>query len=378
MSLKEPLVGFRPKAELHPPPVGSLETNNALCEFERHAACVMLMISLIKSRETRDLFCEMIYGVRPVKPYLPDRLSGYFDGIVHRPRAMHDLKTWVPTLNSLRVQKGYLEDLLSKTATTLNALRDRQTRNQRVLSTRPTPRSKRKKMEQNRWRTSKTIQTCENEEKVILDCLQVCLNNIHTLEAIIYHPPELMWTSAERYGSTFYGNSDTTPFDWQGWTDDVLMSPFEQTRRGPLPMEEPMDEIAPEHPAASYVEAETRCPASLHLPYFPGPTSTFLVAPPNCANFALSPEAASFEPSTTHAQLTVTQLAKELDKLTIAGLLASKRMSSIRRRRSSDEAVAVRCLSSTVQPRSTRAGSCPIPLHEMVDGGSAGKRCISI
>jgi hypothetical protein len=311
----------------------------------------------------------MEYGVPPVNPNSPDQLSGYFNAFVHNTQTMHDLKTWVPTLNSLRGQKCYLQDLLSKTATTLNALRDRQSRNQRVLSTHPTPRSRRKKMEQDRWRTGKTIQTCENEEKVILDCLQVCENNIHTLEAIIYHPPELSWTSAELYSNKSYVDSDTTSFDWQGWTDDVAMSPFEQTRKGPLLM----DEIAPETPAASYVGPETRHPALLRPHSSPETELTFLVAPPNSAytNFTLSPEAAAFEPSAT-------QLVKELDKLTISGLLASKRMSSIRRRRSSDEAVAFRRLSSTVQPSPTRAGSCPNSLREKVDGGSAGKRCNSI
>ncbi|KAF2451247.1 hypothetical protein P171DRAFT_478295 [Karstenula rhodostoma CBS 690.94] len=325
----------------------------------------------------------MEYGVRPINPYSPDRLSGYFDAFVHNTQTMHNLNTWVPTLNNLRGQKDYLEGLLSKTVTTLNALRDRQTRNQRILDTNPTPRTKRKKIQQDRWRTSKTIRTCENEEKVILDCLQVCENNIHTLEAIIC-PPESSWNSVEYYGSNSYGDSDTTSFDWQGWTDDVAVSPFEQTRKGPLPL----DEIAPDM-TAGCTQAEIRRPSPLPPQSILQTQSAFLVAPLNSAytDFTLSPEAAAFKPSTAHLQLPITQLARELDRLTISGLLASKRMHSIRSRRFSDEAVAFRCLSSTVQPTPTRTGSCSSwpgqsPSHGKVDGGSADKtklkRCNSI
>ncbi|KAL1597937.1 hypothetical protein SLS60_008425 [Paraconiothyrium brasiliense] len=283
----------------------------------------------------------------------------------------------------LRGQKDYLEELLSKTAMTLNALRDRQTRNQRVLSTHPTPRSKRKKIEQNGYRTSKTIQTCENEEKAILDCLQVCKNNINTLEALIY-PPETSWTHAEYYSSNSYVDSDTTSFDWQGWSEDVAISPFEKTRNRPLPL----DEIAPDTIASGYAEAETRRPPRPSLRSASETKSTLPPAPLNSAytNFALSPEATAFEPGAAHLQLPGTRLTKELDKLTISGLLASKRMDSIQKRRFSDEGVAFRRFSSNIQPPSTRAGSCHswpgASALEEKDQGCVGKarskRAISI
>ncbi|KAJ4352529.1 uncharacterized protein N0V89_007878 [Didymosphaeria variabile] len=297
----------------------------------------------------------MEYGLPPIKPYSPDRLSGYFDAFVHNTRTMQDVNTWLPTLNSLRGQKDYLEELLSKTATTLNALRDRQTRNQRVLDTNPTPRSKRKKIQQNRWRTCKTIHTCENEEKVILDCLKVCENNIHTLEAIIC-PPETPWTRAEYYSSNSYVDSDTTSFDWQGWTEDVAVSPFEKTRIRPLPL----DDIAPDTVASVYAGAETRRPPPPPLRPVSEIDSALPPAPPNSAytNFTLSPEATAFKPHGAHLQLPVARLTKELDKLTISGFLASKRMDSIRRRRFSDEGVAFLRRSSNIQPALTRASSC--------------------
>lgn len=316
----------------------------------------------------------MEYGVGSATPYSPDRESCYFDASVHNTQMMQNLNTWVPTLNNLRGQKDYLEGLLSKTATTLNALRDRQTRNQRVLSTNPTPRSKRKKIQQDRWRTSKTIQTCENEEKVILDCLQVCENNMHTLEAVIY-PPDSSWDNAEYYGRTSYGDSDTTSFDWQGWTDDAAISPFKQTRNDPLPLEN----IAPDT-TAGCARAEIRRPLPLRAQSIPGPGSAFLVAPPNSAHtdFTLSPQAATFRPSAAHLQLPVTQLARELDKLMIYGLLAPKRVHSDLKYRLSDEAVVTGRLSSTVQRTATRTGSCSSwpgrsALRGKDEGGTAGK-----
>lgn len=54
--------------------------------------------------------------------------------------------SWTNKLAELREQSRYLEDFLSKKGTILNALRDRETRNERLLSLNPTLRAKRKKI----------------------------------------------------------------------------------------------------------------------------------------------------------------------------------------------------------------------------------------
>lgn len=297
---------------------------------------------------------------------------------------MQHSNTWIPTLNNLREQRSYLEGLLAKTVTTLNALRDRQTRTQRILSTNPAPRTRRKKIQQDRWRTSKTIQNCENEEKIILDCMEVCDTNIRTLEAIVY-VPRSSWHSTECYSSNSYLESDATSPDWRGWTDDVVVSPFEQTRTGPLPL----DDIAPDT-TAGYAEAQFRRLSTLPLQLPSDRKSINLIAPPNSAytEFTLSPEAATFKPSTGYQKLPVRQLTRELDKLTISGFLASKRKGSYLRRRFSDEAVAFGRSPSTSGPTPTRMGSRSSwpgqsTLAESEDvKGSAGKarlkRCSSI
>lgn len=286
---------------------------------------------------------------------------------------MHDLNTWTPTLNSLRDQKDYLEELLSKTATTLNALRDRQSRNQRVLTDHPLTRSKRKKVQQNRWRTGKTIQTCENEEKVILDCLQVCESNIQTLEAIIY-PTGTSWTSAAHISSNSNVDSDNTSFDWQGWTDDVVFSPFGTSSKHPLSLDQVAPDIASSRPGAGD-KLSRGLPFELNL----DSTSGALGAPQNSTytKSTLSPQAAAFEPSAVHLQQPSTSLTKELDKLTISGFLATKRIDLIRRRHFSDEAVASQRHPHDTHPTLTRASSsqsCPSssPLRQQ-DGIREGR-----
>ena len=188
----------------------------------------------------------MDFGVQTVDPYASYQQSGYFDAVVQPTPGPQQNDTWSTTLMTLYNQRSYLEGLLSKTATTLNALRDKQTRNERVLVAYTGPRSKKKKVLQNRWRTEKTIKTCENEERVIIGCLQVCQSNINTLESMM-HTTESSTTAAEYDWSTcqsYIETESTTDFDWNGW-DDCGVSPFQKPCHHPLVL----DEVPPDSPA---------------------------------------------------------------------------------------------------------------------------------
>lgn len=258
---------------------------------------------------------------------------------------MYELSGWGATLVCLREEKGYLEGLLSKTATTLNALRERQTRNERTLDSHTLSKHKKKKVLQARWRVNKTIQTCEKEERVILDCLQVCTSNINTLQAML-SPEDQSSMAAEYDSSTSFVGSEQTAFSWAGWTDNSPISPFQKSREGPFAT----DEVAPETHLEG-VEADHVSMAGVNRPLPPrplalaAPAETMCLVPPNTArteylHSALSPEAAVFEPSVTHnAPDDNKGLARELDKLSISGLLASKRMRMIQKRRFSDVAI---------------------------------------
>lgn len=295
---------------------------------------------------SRPLSIKMQHRVPPVNPYAPRRLSGYFDAFVQNTQSKHDPSMWVPTLNCLHGQRGYLEDLLSKTVTTLNVLRDKQTRNERALSTNPSPRSRKKKILQNKWRTNKTIQTCENEERVILDCLQVCVNNISTLEAIL-SPTELSSSMADYdYDpNRSYADLEDTSVDWRGWTDGAVFSSLQKGReRSPS-----VDEIPPDTCLEIDGFEDLAITDAKRPPPLPPRSRVPLVeagppVPPNTAltqfsNSSLSAAAAVFEPSITHTPHIDEEMPTELDKLSISGLLASKRMQMIQKERFSDAAI---------------------------------------
>jgi hypothetical protein len=272
----------------------------------------------------------------------PFPLAGYTGILVQNTPSMLDTQIWTSMLSSLHSQRCYLNDLLSKTAITLNVLRERRTRNERALSKSPTPRSKRKKIQQNRWRTNRTIQTCENEERVILDCLKVCNSNINILETIV-NPQVPSSTVFDYTSSNSMVDSGPNSFDWGGWTDDTPVSPFVKTRVRSLPMEE----ISPETPL-SKTEFDSPSPGSTRRPSpqatrSPAGAATLPpLVPSDPVNPAfthfeetlfrdefssvLSPEAAAFEPSLTRRQSDDNELPRKLDKLSISGLLASKCM----------------------------------------------------
>ncbi|KAF2750466.1 hypothetical protein M011DRAFT_465218 [Sporormia fimetaria CBS 119925] len=231
---------------------------------------------------------------------------------------------WSAMLVSLRNQKEYLEGLLCKTATTLHVLRDKQTRNERALAGNPAPAAKRKKIRHNQWRTSKTIKTCEHEEAAVLDYLRVCNANIMSLEAILYRPGTILystetssitadncWSDSRESGAET--ETSATDFDWNGWADDDSMSPFERKTRRPVFAED----IAPETPVDDTRPKGTLTP---HLHAVPPPVA------PRQRTASLSAAAPCFNPRTNTA-VTVRETANQpVDKLSISGLLASKRL----------------------------------------------------
>jgi hypothetical protein len=272
-----------------------------------------------------------------------------------------DTNNWALKLRSLHNQKRYLDDVLSKTAVTLHALRERQTRNERLLSTNPTPRSKRKKILQNRWRTGKTIQTCEKEEKVILDCLQVCTNNLKMLEAII-NPIDLSSNGANCTWGGPYTESETTALDWNDWTDNGVISPFRKDRIRSLPMDEIPPEMLPDKFKLTYTLPTTTTHTFQTSSQYHSDTTMLL--PLVSLNTTplhrrLSRRATVFEPSITHSRPLDDELPVQLDKLSISGLMGSKSMQHVQARRLSDVTLEhlLDRLSSSVRPAVKRIRS---------------------
>lgn len=303
----------------------------------------------------------MEYGLPNVNLYSsPNRPLSHSNTFVSydNTQTMHNPGAWASTLNCLHGQKDYLEELLSKTATTLNALRDRQTRNERVLSGHPVPRSKRKKVQQNRWRTSKTIQTCENEERVILNCLQVCKSNIYTLEVII-NSPKLTEPVMELPPSDSHVETAAEWPDWKGWTDDAVVSPFKKGCGRLLPVEEVPPEMEVNRHSRAMGEGRP------------------LGADMTREKAVLRAEALEFKPSDAHLKQPVTVLAKELDKLTISGFLAAKRRRSNRKDSFSDLVMRsmIRRVPGHVRPASVSARSGQSRAESSPHGSERGCEC---
>ena len=282
----------------------------------------------------------MEYAIPIVNPYPPSQSHNYWATFNQNTHDMYATNSWISMLSCLHSQKGYLNGLLSKTAITLNALRERQTRNDRALSMNPTPRAKRKKIQQNRWRTGKTIQTCENEERVILDCLQVCDSNINTLEAMVN--PGAPSSTAVGWAPSNSLESDTGSLHWGGWTDEEPISPFVKNRVRSLPA----DDIPPETRLDKNRPSDLLPQPTRHAPPLPilpqgGPATLLPPVPPNTAvgRSDLSPEAVVFVPNVSQDLLYGEERSRELDKLSISGLLASKCMLLIQKRRFSDLAI---------------------------------------
>jgi hypothetical protein len=300
------------------------------------------------------------YGLQPMDCYSPQGLSGYFDAYVQNTEAMQNTQMlrntqamqtpdWAATLADLRNQQKYLEDLLSGTAITLNALRDKQTRNQNALDEHPIPRVKRKKMQQNQWRTDKTVKTREKEERVILDCLRVCETNISTLESILY-PTEPSSVVADYSWSASRAASSATDIDWNGWADAGDVSMFHRGTRRPasissVPPEATIDEVVPANKTAGVAGVKPpplppRLQPELEVqPAVPPP-------PPNTARSTqcfptLSPVAETFLPGSTK-ESAESEVCNKIDKLSISSLLASKhvqRLKATKKRRFTDVAL---------------------------------------
>ncbi|KAF2203186.1 hypothetical protein GQ43DRAFT_278625 [Delitschia confertaspora ATCC 74209] len=272
-------------------------------------------------------------------------MLGLFDTFEWNMNGINHSSTWTSTLVVLRDQKQYLEGLLSNTATTLNALRDKQSRYERALSNNQTaPRSKKKKIQHSKWRTGKTIEICENEERILVDCLQVCQNSIHTLETICNpgHYSSTAAVLATTPSPVTYSTSATTDFEWSRWPDNQDRSQFPKgSRICGIP-----HEIPPEVTDVTdfYIKRRSPLPprsqnSQAAVPPVP-PNSAFEPAFKTEKSSTLSPKAAVFEPSAIQYVKEDDSAYADLDKLTISGLLAPNYMpETTLKRRFSDTAV---------------------------------------
>ncbi|KAH7061932.1 hypothetical protein BKA63DRAFT_527093 [Paraphoma chrysanthemicola] len=145
---------------------------------------------------------------------------------------------WTVKAARLRHEKTILEIGLANCVTYLNALRKRQARNERLLSADPLPpRKKRKKIQQSRRELDREIRNRQRDEQAFLNNLQACNANIYIAESspftlAAFSPALVDYTSSTTQCSI--EGSEPTEISWTGWTDDVVLSPFEKRRCNPF------------------------------------------------------------------------------------------------------------------------------------------------
>lgn len=217
---------------------------------------------------------------------------------------------WSSELAKFRYEKEILENGLANCVTYLHALRKRQIRDAKLLSTSPAlPRKKRKKIQHNKRELEKEIKNKEREELALLNNLQACKTNIYIakgfrvtyLETTV---PDL--TSSATQCS--YADSEPTEISWNGWTDDAVVSPFEKHRKNPFNLDEiAPDEhtLEPEHGVMILRTLERR--SSVELEGLPAPPNT---AQSHYLHSSLSPTAMMFDPQTLYAHGTVDSLKR--------------------------------------------------------------------
>jgi hypothetical protein len=220
--------------------------------------------------------------------------------------ATNPYTTWTVDLARLRNEMNILENGLANCITYLHVLRKKQTRNERLLNLEPTlARKKRKKIQQNKRDLDREIRNKQRDEGAFLSNLQTCKANIYIAEGYPYVPTEVSSITADCTLSTTTtqlsgDESAPTEISWSGWMDGALTSPFEQKCSNPFLVHD----VAPDE----FTEPDVDMIA---VPVQPRPLSlsrntrefAVLPVPPNTAcldtrRSSLSPEAASFKPST--------------------------------------------------------------------------------
>jgi hypothetical protein len=142
--------------------------------------------------------------------------------------------TWTVDLARLRHEKDILENGLASCVTYLSALRKRQARKERLLSVDPLPpRKRRKKIQQSKRELDREIKNRQRDEQAFLNNLQACNASIYLAEGVPATPTDFSSTLADYTSSTAQCSiegSKPAELNWYGWTDDVVVSPFEKKR----------------------------------------------------------------------------------------------------------------------------------------------------
>ncbi|KAH7395123.1 hypothetical protein DE146DRAFT_615218 [Phaeosphaeria sp. MPI-PUGE-AT-0046c] len=209
---------------------------------------------------------------------------------------------WNISLARLRQEKDILENGLAITATYLHALRTKQVKIDRLLQEPALARPKRKKAQYKQRQLEREIRNRQRDEDAFLSNIQICKANIYVLTGCSYVPTDVSSTVADCTSSTTQyscPDSASTEISWNGWTEDAVVSPFEQSRSEPFFAEDVAPDEVTELEVESMASRQNPRPLPLLLNLHPLDT---LPVPPNTSilqheHSSLSPEAMVFQPS---------------------------------------------------------------------------------
>lgn len=207
----------------------------------------------------------------------------------------------------LYAEQGCLENNLANCMTYLQVLRKKQDRNERRLSTDSAiPRKKQKQMQQTNRELKREILIREREQLTLLNSLQACKAKLYVVETL--SSPSTGFLSlipAFASGSTrctIPEDSEPTELNWNGWTDDAVMSPFAKRSNNPFFV----TEIAPEERSDKNIIDASVIDADPHLSLatmveglgITIPAASLEAVSPKASLDFLSPKTEIFEPRT--------------------------------------------------------------------------------
>ncbi|KAF2631219.1 hypothetical protein BU25DRAFT_226215 [Macroventuria anomochaeta] len=167
----------------------------------------------------------------------------------------------------LHQEKNILSKGLADCVTYLKALREKQAKNGRQLNMEPpVPQKKRKKLQQTNRHLDSEIRNRERNEWVFLNNLQACETNIFLANMKAYHLANAsIHASESTYTPTLcsYSGSETTELTWDGWTDEAVVSPFQQKGSNPFVDDLASDACAEDHRRDSAILKDAKCPTPL-------------------------------------------------------------------------------------------------------------------
>ncbi|EUC45428.1 hypothetical protein COCMIDRAFT_5340 [Bipolaris oryzae ATCC 44560] len=227
-------------------------------------------------------------------------------------------------VSRLELEKDLLENGLANCVTYLQALRKKQSRNERRLAADSSlPVRKKKKIRQSMRHLEKEIQNRERDEQAFLNNLQACKANIYLAETVS-SPSTTVSSTIPDLASvstlcSYPEEPEARDGQWNGWVDKMASSLFQKDCSNSTSI----DDIAPDDHLGADGSDLAIIKSTVCAQYVAQTGATWLL-PMTCTSkqFVFSPEAALFEPQNTYKDQDM-QLDQQFAELRLASSIAA-------------------------------------------------------